>query len=153
MQIAIDTLPTELRNRLIAHLGIGATEMATVEWQDPEAPTRIIVEAWDRNPGPETDRPQKRYILSKTMWWKDAVAFKATNELPSLRHLLVPQQDAHYKLLELELANPSQTFLRVGRIWDLARENCREWQRQPEAGYVMPLGLDVRQVVMVGGVQ
>ena len=88
---------------------------------------RIIIEAFDATSGPT---PAKRYLLSK-IWptRHEAEAFA----LPSLPHIVVDATTAQADLLDLELTRPSQTYRRTGRIWDLAGEPCREWEREPAA--------------------
>jgi hypothetical protein len=89
---------------------------------------RILVEA--------TEHGQfvKRYLLSKPFCTRrEADAFAATWDLPTLTHTVVTAEEATATMERRERANPSHTYLRTGRIWDLTTENCREYQRRPAA--------------------
>ncbi len=92
---------------------------------------RIIIEAFDATSGPQ---PAKRYLLSKNWPTRHAAeAFAEAFALPSLPHIVVDATTAQAALLALETAQPSRTYLRTGRVWDLAAEPCREWEREPAA--------------------
>ena len=97
---------------------------------------RIMIEAT------EHDLLVKRYLLSKLFCSRlDADIFAATWSLPTLTHTVVTAEEAAAVMELRERIHPSQTYLRTGRIWDLAAENCREWQRRPAAAVVAPAAL------------
>lgn len=96
---------------------------------------RIMVEATEHG------QLVKRYLLSKLFCARfEADIFAATWTLPTLAHTVVTAEEAAAVMELRERIHPSQTYLRTGRIWDLAIENCREWQRRP-AAVVAPAAL------------
>ncbi len=97
---------------------------------------RIIVEAYNDLSQP----PTKRYILSRT-WPTQRAAQQFANWAAhsTLPHLAVPADEAWTALQALEDQQPSATYLRTGRIWDLGAEPCREADREPPYTLALPI--------------
>jgi hypothetical protein len=123
-------LPAKLQGELRAALGVPADQPVVIAWNAPHTQARVIVEVWDRD-NASSGCCTKRYLIGRVFWWTDAVAFAAQFEMANIHHTVVPADEARERLLEMELADPSEEYLRLGRIWDLAIENCRRFERQP----------------------
>jgi len=121
-------LPADLQAQLRQALGLDADAMAVISWEAPMTPARIIVTVWPLDAS--GDRPEKRYMLSRCFCWREALQFAATFEASRIHHTVVRAQDAHATLLEREEADPSEEYERTGRLWDLATENCRRFERK-----------------------
>jgi len=124
----LSALPADLQAQLRQALGLDADAIAVISWEAPMAPARIIVTTWplDASGG----RPEKRYLLSRCYQWANALQFAATFEASRIHHTVVRAQDALATLLEMEEADPSEEYLRVGRPWDMGLENCRRFERK-----------------------
>jgi hypothetical protein len=128
MNRPLTALPADLQAQLRQVLGLEADAAAVIHWEAPMTPARVIVTVWplDASGG----RPEKRYLLSRCFCWREALQFAATFEANRIHHTVVRAQDALAALLEMEEADPSEEYIRTGRPWDMATENCRRFERK-----------------------
>jgi hypothetical protein len=145
-RVVLSDLSRESQAQLKQELGIEEQAIGLLQWEEPRKQARIIVEVWPRDAA--SNRPIKRYILSRIFWWKDAISFVATWECDNINHTIVAAEEAAQRIFDMEFARPSDEFVRVGRIWDCRLENCRAAERIIEPrGVPAPFPAFVQQEV------
>lgn len=138
MRKGLDEISESARREVCNALGVPFqhADMVTLEYQgDPFEPTRIIVEIIDYSR--YLDGPVERFLYADNLagiWpWREARLKADHLETLGYRVTLVAEVEARSRLLNMEIAGPSLSFLERGRIDD--NMDGRQWPATLDARY------------------